>query len=1142
MATTDIIVKIATSLGKALGGSSTLFSDFSTEAWGVQLPQSVLQSTAVNTALLKAEDAATRIEEASIDLENAVASNNQTEIIQAVYELGLHLKEFITAIDELIQGIDSSITSGTIADATTRALAQSFAQSFAKNLLDNIIISAIEGYIPKAMLVLKVLGLADWGYKGPEQNNTLFRGYVKKRLHLERIKDLITDPENHFKNTIGWGDNSFNPKEYFQIFTEFFDEEDSIFAGENAGIPFLKYGSFELKKLATVSPPGLQFLFTQYFNQTANINSPINDTWGLNLSAMFGLSGGITLNILPPFQLELLPPSGTVEGEVKAFIDVNQSKRPLTVIGNSNDLIQLTVENISLGVGLKAIWDVINSKANIDPLLFGDIKGATLKLGTANADSFVGNLLSNANIEGGFDLGFEWLYSSGLRIKASGGIEIALPIHQKLGILEINTIYLALKILSDGKLSTEVSASFTGVIGPLSVVVEQIGVQVDLKFNDSTEADFGFFDLDFGFKPPNGLGLSINAGAVIGGGYLFFDFEKEEYAGALELTIAGFISAKAIGLITTKMPDGSKGFSMLIIITAEFNPPFQLGYGFTLMGVGGLLGLNRTVLLDPLREGVRTGAVNNIMFPQNVIANATRIISDLKTIFPAYEGKFLIGPMAKIGWGTPTIVSISFGLIIEIPGNLAILGVLSVILPDKAAPIVKIQVAFVGTIDFDKQMLTFDASLYESSILTMTLEGDMAVRLKWGDNPDFLFTVGGFHPSFTPPPLALPTLKRLAINILNTSIAKIRVECYQAITSNTVQFGARADIFFDLSVCSITGFIAFDALFQFSPFYFIISIAAGFKLKVAGFDLLSVRVSMSLEGPTPWRAKGTGSISLLFFDVSADFDKTWGEQRNTTLESKAILTELLTALGKKEQWSTLLSTNKNLYVSLRTLNEATESLLVLHPAGSLVVQQKLLPFTINIDKIGNQKVADVKQISVISAQSGASNLQLKTVNEDFARAQYQNLSDAEKLSKPSFEKMPGGVEISMGGNLIKNGKLVRKKVAYELTIVDKEPTKKRNKFFALSGVLFANFLKGNSVSKLSISKAYNTQLKPFEDKVELTQPGYTVAFQSNNKALDVNASFESEMAAQTYMQTILKQQPNLKSKVHIVPNFELQEI
>ena len=326
--------------------------------------------------------------------------------------------------------------------------------------------------------------------------------------------------------------------------------------------------------------------------------------------------------------------------------------------------------------------------------------------------------------------------------------------------------------------------------------------------------NIGFANFSMDFKPPNGLGLSIDAGAVKGGGYLRFYPERGEYDGVLELSIAGFISAKAIGLITTKMPDGSKGFSMLIIITAEFNPAFQLGYGFSLIGVGGLLGLNRTVLKDPLRDGVRTGAVNNIMFPQNVVANAPRIISDLKIIFPPYEGKFLIGPMGKLGWGRPTLITISLGLIIEIPGNIAILGVLGIIVPDEKSAIIRIQVAFVGTIDFNKKMLTFDASLYESSILSMPLEGDMAVRLKWGDNPDFILTVGGFHPSYTPPPLELPTLKRLGISILNKDVARIRVECYQAFTSNTVQFGSRAELYFGFSKISVEGHIGFDALFQ----------------------------------------------------------------------------------------------------------------------------------------------------------------------------------------------------------------------------------------------------------------------------------------------------------------------------------------
>ena len=42
-----------------------------------------------------------------------------------------------------------------------------------------------------------------------------------------------------------------------------------------------------------------------------------------------------------------------------------------------------------------------------------------------------------------------------------------------------------------------------------------------------------------------------------------------------------FLSLKAIGLLNTKFPDGRPGFSLLIIIAAEFTP-IQLGFGFTL--------------------------------------------------------------------------------------------------------------------------------------------------------------------------------------------------------------------------------------------------------------------------------------------------------------------------------------------------------------------------------------------------------------------------------------------------------------------------------------------------------------------------------------------------------------------------------
>ena len=88
------------------------------------------------------------------------------------------------------------------------------------------------------------------------------------------------------------------------------------------------------------------------------------------------------------------------------------------------------------------------------------------------------------------------------------------------------------------------------------------------------------------------------------------------------------------------MPDGSPGFALLILVTAEF-VPIQLGFGFTLIGVGGLLALNRRLDTEALRVGVRTGALNSVLFPQDIIANITRIISDIKDIFPIADDHFV---------------------------------------------------------------------------------------------------------------------------------------------------------------------------------------------------------------------------------------------------------------------------------------------------------------------------------------------------------------------------------------------------------------------------------------------------------------------------------------------------------------------
>ncbi|MDV7398267.1 DUF6603 domain-containing protein, partial [Arthrospira platensis SPKY1] len=73
-------------------------------------------------------------------------------------------------------------------------------------------------------------------------------------------------------------------------------------------------------------------------------------------------------------------------------------------------------------------------------------------------------------------------------------------------------------------------------LGPFTAMVQGMGIRALLSYTE-TGGSLGPFDLDIGFKPPQGIGLSLDTPAVKGGGYLFFDFDKGEYAGAAELVI-----------------------------------------------------------------------------------------------------------------------------------------------------------------------------------------------------------------------------------------------------------------------------------------------------------------------------------------------------------------------------------------------------------------------------------------------------------------------------------------------------------------------------------------------------------------------------------------------------------------------------
>lgn len=1093
-------------------------------------------------------------------IDKAIDSGNEQDALSSLLALTVAVGRLFEGVNNFEQKIQANFAGSPLL-TDTDIVAQ-----IARRLADYVIVRFLEDHAPRLGAILQLAGVVD--VHDVTDAPTLFNvPYRSRVVNWDKLPDFFTDPVATLKSSVIAADEilyahfvalleelamSFGLPAYLR------SPEQKVLAALNDGNDLTGMSDFD--DLATLRIPLLKDPAAELsLDIYPRRNVGDGKFTGIGTSLRFGgaleipLDGGYHMVVKIGASLEdSLGITITADGQFK-FINKIFTNNPQALLDSIQFGVKMSVEPdsdadagklVSLGVAGGSRFEIGSGSLTfgvekLDSLrLFaeGNLRDGLIVLKAAEGDGFISKILPPEGIESSFNIGVGISNQGGLYFKGSSGLELRLPVHVKLGPIEILWLGVGVK-LENGQIPVTVTGTFTGLLGPLSASVEDIGLKAVFKFVGNRTGNLGPLDVSLGFKPPNGVGLAIDAGVVKGGGYLYFNFDEGEYAGALELTIQDFLSLKAIGLITTRMPDGSKGFSLIIIITAEFSPGLQLGYGFTLIGVGGLLGLNRTVVLEALAQGVRTGAVNGLLFPVDVVANAPRIISDLRVIFPPYSGRFLIGPMAKLGWGTPTLISLALGVIIEIPGNIAILGVLKAVLPDEKAAVLKLQVNFVGAIEFDKKRGWFFAALFESRVVFITLEGEMGMLIAVGNDANFVLSVGGFHPRFTPPPLPFPSPKRIALDILHTPVARIRGETYFAITTNTVQFGARIELFFGFDSFSVEGHMVLDALLRFNPFYFIIEISAGASLKVLGTGCFNISLEFTLEGTTPWRARGKGRIKLLFFSISKSFDETWGDTRETTLPPIEVIPLLKIELGRPENWRALPPPTNNLLVSLRKLDLAAGEL-VLHPLGTLEVSQNQVPLGINIERIGAQMPSDANLFTLSLTSAGLA--RKDDARRGFSPAQFKKMSDAEKLSSPAFENEKSGLLIAFDGAELQTGRAVRRSLRYELSTIDTLYRRFVIRFQGLSLTAFLHFIKNGAVAKSAFSMRRRKQLRPFDDRIKVGESEFTVVAQdTNQRATAAPASFATQGEAQTWLDNLAADDPTQAATLHVIPRDEI---
>jgi hypothetical protein len=651
-----------------------------------------------------------------------------------------------------------------------------------------------------------------------------------------------------------------------------------------------------------------------------------------------------------------------------------------------------------------------DQQAGIEIRLTIQAKDLRLSINMAEGDSFVEEVSGGGEVGGGADVGITWSSRSGVAFAGSGGLELNLPVGIEVGPLRIEQLGARIEGLErpgSGGVRLQAHGTISGVLGPVAFTVQGIGFRLDF---DASGGNAGRFGVGAGFAFPTGIGIAVNAGAVHGGGFISFEPDLGRYSGALELSIYD-ISVKAFGLIETKVPGVS--FSFVMVISAEFTP-IQLGFGYTRNGVGGLVGINRTVNSNELGKLVREGRSENLLFPKNLIANAPTIIRDLGTVFPARKDHYVFGPLAKLGWGTPTLITGQIGVIIEIPGVVVILGEIKVLLPKPEVPLVKMNMSVAGTLDYANKTFALDAALHDSIIEGYPISGQMGLRVKWGEQPNFVASIGGFHPAYQPPK-DFPKLQPMTLDLGQHGNASITVSGFFAVTSNTVQVGGDARLHAGGSGISLDASVSVKALFVFAPFHFEATIDASVKISFHGYGP-SVHLHGLLEGPSPWHIRGELCVSIVFWDACLGFNETFGGGETAGIpeidpwEGTAEVIGLKTALSDAGNWSGVTPAGTASVVS-----RAQGSEKLVDPVGGLSVHQKAVPVQTPdpISRFGVAKVKTPIKYELQSATFGTAAdpptlRKLSEVNDFFAPAQYFQMDDGKKLSAPGFEQLQAG--------------------------------------------------------------------------------------------------------------------------------------
>jgi hypothetical protein len=563
----------------------------------------------------------------------------------------------------------------------------------------------------------------------------------------------------------------------------------------------------------------------------------------------------------------------------------------------------------------------------------------------------------------------------------------------------------------------EVRPHWSATVGPATLVMDGAGGWIGW-WADQPGGDKECI----GLLPPTGVGLLLELPAVTGGGFLdFTGGPNDRYGGVLTLTVGPpkglsrwTVTAFGIHELTGSPNDLDRARTFVLVIGASFRPGVHLAYGIYWIGAGGIVGINRRADTDALRERLTSGAVGNILFAEDPVRNAPILLGDLGALFPPASGLYVLGLTMQLGW-VPLLeeylARLAIGVIVEFdsptrPTKVIVLGSLVIKIPGHER-FLDVEIDVVGIFDIRKHTLEIDATIRRGRLMgVFTVTGDGGLRSSWGDTPYLMATIGGFHPDFHPEPAVFPKLKRILITVDQDDLpdaVELSASGYMAITSNTLQFGAEFTAAIKAGNWKIEGKIGGDALIR-MPFHFDVTLKGGVHVKYRGHNLIGVRFKGGLAGPSPLVLRGEVCIDLLFFDACwSDSFELADPGAIVGMTFRSLVPVLAEELAKA---SNLAIAEGDDQLVLLTRHDDSERV-VLTALGLPTWSQNRVPLGLAVETFEDGKLDSPQRLEVHATVATTPHV------DWFSPGSFVELSEAEELALPAFERHQAGVVVAL---------------------------------------------------------------------------------------------------------------------------------